>query len=519
MKIYWLKLVTLLLLLSACSNDATDAPHITLGLASVANKGAPELAQNLFPEHAESWDRVPIHWNEIQLAPDAPWDWSSVDALLGGSNEPLERVLAVLTGRPMDISLWHNPENGYLAPVDIDPGCARDFLDNMRADAYCVRFKGLEEPIYVNGEINPANPWACYVHQVASKYGDQIDAWQIFNELDWIISSNWDFRSNQVLADGSGYEYWIAPEHFLDVAEVAYQVISQGDNEGDEIILGSPIEHHARAIIGAGDAAWPEEWKQKWYERLLQKLPEHPVAAHLDALGLHVYNNPARVYDYVAAVQRLSALNVPIWFTESGWINVSGETFPTCNSPLDPQSCAADNWAAAYLFQQYAYATLTLQQLGIPGGRIFHFSFRDNYEGPQWVEGLVENVEGAGQVRPSYFAFKFIQAELGALVFEDWEQDERGFSVMRFRRQADQARVSVVWNHGATGIEKARVSLDGARCVRLYDQRGVQINRQGQPDDDCIRTWGSLVLPWLPPGKRGAAGEMMLGGPTFILIE
>ena len=78
MKINWLslKLAALLLLLSACSNNATEAPHVALGLASVANKGAPELAQNLFAEPDESWDRVPIHWNEIELAPNAPWDWN-----------------------------------------------------------------------------------------------------------------------------------------------------------------------------------------------------------------------------------------------------------------------------------------------------------------------------------------------------------------------------------------------------------------------------------------------------------
>jgi hypothetical protein len=204
------------------------------------------------------------------------------------------------------------------------------------------------------------------------------------------------------------------------------------------------IEHHARAIIGAGEAAWQDEWKQKWYERLLQKLPEHPVAAHLDALGLHVYNNPARVFDYVAAVQHKSGLELPIWFTESGWINVAGETFPTCDAPLDPQSCVADNWAAAFLFQQYAYTIMTFQQLGIPEGKIFHFSFRDNYKGPQWVEGLVENVEGAGQVRPSYFAFKFIQAELGALAFEAWEQDECGFTVVRL--SARRTRPASLWS-------------------------------------------------------------------------
>ena len=78
-------------------------------------------------------------------------------------------------------------------------------------------------------------------------------------------------------------------------------------------------------------------------------------------------------------------------------------------------------------------------------------------------------------------------------------------------------RVPIHWNE--IQIENARIPLDGARCVRLYDQRGVQIDVQGQPDNDCLMTFGSLILPSLPPGKEGDAGEMMVGGPTFILIE
>lgn len=58
---------------------------------------------------------------------------------------------------------------------------------------------GLYEPIWLgDGEINPANCWARYVHQTVSTYHDLIDIWEIWNEPDWVA----DWRDTLTWWDG-----------------------------------------------------------------------------------------------------------------------------------------------------------------------------------------------------------------------------------------------------------------------------------------------------------------------------
>jgi hypothetical protein len=282
-------ILVIVVFLSGCGCDPTPSEPavIDLGIASVANKGESGLAQ----ASGSSWDRVAFSWTEIQMGPDEDdWHWQSAEAAL--SNEPMENVLVVLTGHPKPFDPWHNrpaEEGGYLpAPMDIDPECARDVLEGNRPDDhYCVRFTGLEQDVWKsNGEINPGNTWAYFVHEATSRYADRVDAWQIYNEVfGWTIASDYDFSTGGTT---DSVEYWIDPAHYLDAVEVAYEVIKAGPNGNDGtdpdayLVLGSPIEAHMWVILGEEGAFWTELWKQEWYRKVLLLLEDSKadVASH-----------------------------------------------------------------------------------------------------------------------------------------------------------------------------------------------------------------------------------------------
>jgi hypothetical protein len=511
-----LKTWIMLVLVSACGEKrptpllfltaipGAEPVIVELNVSSVAGKGETTLAQ----DSLASWDRVAIHWQEVQRDVQT-WDLSHIERAL--SDEPLEHVLVVLTGYPRRKS-WNDA--GVAAPVDIDPGCSIEHVQRG-GHAYCVVFRGLDqEPYHPDGIINQDNFWAYYVYQVVtSPHAGKVGAWQIWNEVDWIVPSCWDYAKNEEM--DQTYTYWPAPSYYLDVVETAYQVIHK-ERPSDKVILGGPIEGHMWAMIDIGNTPWSETWRQEWYKNVLEELPSHPVAKHLDAIGLHLYRYPSRARDYVQAVGE-RVRGIPIWFTESGWKNALGQSPPACR-PAERAHCAPDNAAASYLLQQYAYTAQALQRLGM-SGKIFHFSFRDLPEGGigQEVEGLVSGMtkEQAGEPRPSYFAFQFIQRELIGLDFDGWSGDEAAFTFMAFTRQRDGARVFLVWNNTSIPIENAAIPAHGVQCASLFDQRGVQIDLRGNPSHRCITSDKGYFYVPLPETQE----PEVVGGPTFVLIE
>jgi hypothetical protein len=498
-----------------------------MGVNAVTKVDPPEAGEaDLATASGSLWDRVAFHWHEIQPQPlPAPWNWSPADARYG--NEPLASILGVLTSQP-NTDPWHQHPQGFrLAPVDIDAECAKAYISTTlglpggRLDGNCVVFTGLDQSAYRDGQISPDNQWAYFVYQTTSRYADRVSAWQIYNEDEFIIPTDYNYLDpTQPLA--APISYYPDPVHFLDAVETAYQVIKVGGNgvlptdPDAAIILASPEQFYMWVIlVRRGDISESElplwvrsmpTWAQEWY-RNLYILP-HNAYSHLDGTGLHLYSYPYRGYQYVWALKDEFELSAsPIWFTESGVDVPEFQSTTTCAGG-NAVNCFEVDPTASYILQQFAWTHKAFHDAGVPSGKVFHFAFRD----ADGLPGLID--ENMDLPRPGYFAFQFINNQLLALSYADIEETP-DYVRMIFMR-GDNERVSIMW---AKTQRDAFPQIEAASDrAMLFDQRGLQINLQGVPSSEYIHPGANGHYSIYLRGVTHLRPDI-LGGRTLILIE
>ncbi len=550
-----------LFLFSACKSSSTptppppsptpyprpETPIIEMGLNAATRVdplGAEEV--ELATASGSPWDRVAFHWHEIQPQPlPAPWNWITATAF--SDNEPLDNILGVLTSKP-DVEPWHRyqpppppsptptPTPVFLpAPVDIDPLCAAAYIRYLNdpqdpagsKDGNCVVFTGLDQDIYKNGQINPDNQWAYFVYQTTSRYADKVSAWQIFNEAQFIIETDYNYLGTpQTLAPIS---YYPDPVHFLDAVETAYQVIKVGGNDvpptdpDAAIILASPAQFYMWRILvdreEMSESGLPEWmsgvpiWAQRWYAILFDQLGSHLAYSHLDGIGLHLYSYPYRGYQYVWALKDEFELSAdPIWFTESGVDVPELQSTTTCAGG-SAVNCFEVDPTASYILQQFAWTHKAFHDAGVSSGKVFHFAFRD----AGGLPGLID--ESMDLPRPGYFALQFINNQLLELSYVDTEETP-DYVRMIFMR-GDNERVSIMWAK-TTSDAYAEFQATPARRGELFDQRGLRVDANGTllsaEDDIYIHPDANGNYRIRLRGVTHRRSDI-LGGRTFILIE
>lgn len=300
-----------------------------------------------------TWDRWTIDWNRVEFECDQQFTWSfeNLDYAVGipQAHTYALNAVVVLRGVP---SCYLDMTAGYFGITG---------LGNLGESAFDR-----------NGAIKQDNPWARYVYEVSTLYGEYVDAWEIFNEIDheneWISTVDPE----------TGAVVWHAPqmntpegrELYLRLLEVASEVLRHVDKtQNDKIILASPL------IGTAVDAATNENW----YRRLLRQIAAgESYLQTFDAIALHTYGRPKNTYLAIQGVRWFELLNnKPVWMTETGVVAAGTQEtpnyplyFPThesCGGANDAnhgQPCGDDTEMASYVIQQYVYALYAFAKLG-----------------------------------------------------------------------------------------------------------------------------------------------------------
>jgi hypothetical protein len=314
-----------------------------------------DIRSNRATSAGATWDRWPVPWDSVEPGCDGQFNW-----VIQNSNQNLNFDVGIPQA--------HGHQLKAVAVLRGVPACYRYNQEGVTATGF---IEGLEQPPYQNGEINSLNRWGYYVHQVVSRYGQYIDAYEILNEPENL--AEWPPNVPEV-PEQSPYVNVQTQEGrqlYLRMLQVAAEVIRKEDTYGDQtIILTAPF------MPVAVDANRPE--KGSWYRDLLRDIVQEERQNDFDVFALHEYGRPWNTYASIEAIRRFGTLNTkPIWVTEAGV--VSAEKYPVYKSDHIKCDigfpCADDYEMASYVIQQYVFAFGNYQNVG----KVFHHQLQDDH--------------------------------------------------------------------------------------------------------------------------------------------
>lgn len=288
----------LVLLLIALVVAAGQPSLRDLRFGAVEPYDAPQAAAQL----GLGWGRVRFHWGWTQ--PNGPDDWVETEFTardLAGELAAGRQVVGILIGIP-------------------------DWARDPKTDLP----KGLYLP-----HDDPANTWAGFVRTAASRFAGKIDHWVIWNEPDV-----WD-------EDHPAHTWSGTVEDFAQLERVAY-LAAHAANPNAVV--------HLAAMAHWWDADYGREL---YFRRLLAALAAAPDAAahryYFDAASVHVYFNPAQVYDLIRLYRAMLddfGMDQPIWVLETNAPPSEDPTWPVA----EPSRKVSLREQAAFIPQALALA-------------------------------------------------------------------------------------------------------------------------------------------------------------------
>lgn len=439
-------------------------------------------------------DRWDFRWPAIQPAQDQ-WEWGGVEELVQLEHARGVDVLGILLWTPEWASTYDGATGqlgrllpppaagdsrlyaharGPLAPHGFTPG------DNYPP-------QNLNQPVFVDGAINPQNYWGYFVYNVVQHFdgatlGDpalQVETWEIWNEPEWDFF--WANTSS-------------ATDDYCRLLKVAYQAI-----KGDGETAGA---HPTATVLFGGLHYWANP---SFYVDVLDCLASDPEgAAHnyfFDVMSVHFYSRSDNTYDQVNLIKSELADrgmgDHPIWLTETG-APLYGDASPG-QIPLDKwdYSLSIDE-EAAYVIQSYANA--------LAAGVQRYYFFRAHDEHMAEPHGLIRNDKS---LRPAYVAYqvaaRYLQRENQATRVTTGEHTR--VSLWGTAR----GKVSVVWNrtpHPVTYTLPAAMPT-----ATRVDRWGVT---QTISATNGVYT---LSLPLATANLVSDTHDYIVGGDPLILVE
>jgi hypothetical protein len=394
----------------------------------------PASRPNLARDAGARWNRWEIRWDTIE-ATQGRYDFRDTDAAVSAS---------VAAGLQI---------NGILIST---PSWAQDRQNN-----------GL--PSGLNRAWNdPANLWAKFVRDTATRYRGQVRAWEIWNEPDYAA----------IFWAGTVADYY-------QLLKVSYLTIKS-------------VDPSAQVLIG-GLAYWPNPGFLDELLRLMVADTGGRANNHyFDILAWHTYSRPSDVLDRVAQSREKLQSTVgvrPIWINET---NVPAWDESPMNNYQPYPFSATVREQASYIIQAFAYAVVGGAQ------KLFIYRWQDT----EWPEayGMLRNT---GAPRPSYTAFQVASRHFsginGGLV-------QRHGNVEQIVMRRGIERISVVWNRSSARTTTNRMGA-AALTATLVEQNGSTATiraANGQYD---------LPLEAASSNIGNDAADYLAGGPAVIVVE
>ncbi len=433
-------------------------------------------------------DRWDFSWWAIQPDNQTQWNWSGHEAIVRDENAQGVDVLGILLWTPAWASTYRGAQNA--GPSIVPPAASARWYAHAHgplsptgpAPYNSYPPKNLNQPVYVNGQINPENYWGYYVYNVARHFDAQtdptlqIDAWEVWNEVE-------------------GDYFWAGTaQDYCQLLQVAYQAI-KGDGS-------TPGGNPDATVLFAGLHYWADP---TMYTQVLDCLAaaDPGGAQHnyfFDVMSVHFYSRSDSTYDMVNLVRsQMKARGMgdhPIWLTETGapiWDDASVDPDPT-----EYDYALTQEEEAAFVIQSYANA------LAADVERYYFFRAHDADMGEP--HGLIRNDL---TLRPAYVAYQVAARYL-------WTGNEAtrlvGGDVTRVNLWGTpRGKISVLWNRTPTPITHTLAAA--MPTATLVDRWGVT--------QTISATHGvyTLSLPAATANLVSNPGDYIVGGDPLILIE
>ncbi|MDQ4077950.1 MAG: hypothetical protein M3220_17100 [Chloroflexota bacterium] len=504
--IVWIGVVVLLGFLASQAWAEPPPPSLSeteFGLAFINSAEVPRSDARIQRgiDAGARMDRFPLYWNSVEAQPNLFY-WDNFDRVLRANEAVGLDTLVVLLGTSAHYYPSAPPASAPPIPLSHD-GLLLDPADGSVALQRCRDGMrpptGLDEPIFADGtdlpapdkEINPANPWARFVHQAAERYRPggsaqlNVRHWEIWNEPDLCL-------------------FWTGtPVQYARLLKVAYLVIKQVDPEA--VVLWGGLAHYEN----------PD-----FLPALIDTLKADSMAAEhngfFDAAASHHYSDVTKGYQYTQRIRDVLAGTG--WESKSVWITESG--VPACGDeigPFCPNAHRADvEGQASFIWQNVAYTRLA------GGGPIFHFQLHDDCGNenrsapPADAFGLMTNETDAfcvphnAQPRLAYSAY-----QLATRYFPDTEilwEDTENDAVRRvaFYHSESSERRLLLWTIGtedavthvpATGAQAHLIALDGSYVELTPVDGSYEVSLPGSTN------------------PRQPNSATYIGGKPYLLIE
>jgi hypothetical protein len=474
----------------------TPLPPVTdadgrLGVCYAFYEDPPQSGQrpylDLMYDAGARHDRWDFSWWAIQPDNQSQWNWSGHEAIVQAENAKGLDVLGILLWTPQ----WASTYSGVLDWLEhvftLVTADARFYAHayNPLAPAGPEPFnsfppRNLEQPVFVDGQINPENYWGYYVYNVAKHFDDQTDpslqveAWEIWNEVE-------------------GAYFWSgSAQDYCQLLQVGYKAI-----KGEAGAVGGNPD---ATVLFAGLHYWANP---AMYTTVLDCLAQADPGGlqhnyFFDVMSVHFYSRSDNTYDMIKqikdemAVQGMS--DHPIWLTETG-APLYGE--PPSNLPKNDNFLSIEE-QAAYTIQAYANA------LAVGVERTYFFRAHDADMGEP--HGLIRNDRS---LRPAYVAF-----QVAAQYLQGENQVTRVPTDQTVRVSlwgTPRGKISVLWNRTPSPVIYTQAAA--MPTATLVDRWGVTQTLSATND------LYTLTLPAATANLVSNPNDYIVGGDPLILIE
>lgn len=279
---------------------------------------APELAR--LRRGGAGTLRINLPWGSVQGGPDAPYDWSRYDAVIGAAAEKGIRVLATV----------------YSSPVWAEPTPEHPPLDRL-------------------------HEFESFTRAAVERYGDGGAFWSENPELPEVPITHWE-----VWNEPNRTEFWQPapdPGQYLRLLRAVSGAIRGADPEAQVVLAGLFYEPSPGDGIPLAD--------------FLPELYDAGGGNLFDAVAVHPYaKTPEDALESVRGtrelMERFGDGEKPIWLTEVGWATAGAPSGVTVG--LERQ--------AEYLTETFELISGERQRLGIGG--VIWYSLTDVAGGDLW---------------------------------------------------------------------------------------------------------------------------------------
>lgn len=239
-------------------------PHpVRIGVINEGPADAPKVAQaNL------EWVRITIPWRAVQPN-SSTWSWGSIDNRVNSHFSRGRRILAILSTAPQ----WAGSNAHGTRPV---------------------------------GTVQNTSLWEEFVRRVAIRYAGKIDAYEIWNEPDFIDHEDGVGWDGPLFNEGGG----ALPYYALYVQKASQRIRA---NAPGTLVVAPATRSRAEPRTNS----------------VFTSLQQYGTAAHMDVVSFHANATTSdssntvwsRIESYFTRIRNRNPANQnkPVWITEFGW--------------------------------------------------------------------------------------------------------------------------------------------------------------------------------------------------------